>query len=258
MSDDLVALRKERDAVEIVLASPPVNRFTVEFLEQLGAALRTAAESSTAVLIRSDVDGVFAAGGDLEYMAAAGPEESDEYVALCQEVYGLCEQPGLVTVAAIDGYCLAGGLELALACDIRLAKPKAVLGLPEVRLGILPAGGAIHRLVRAVGQGVARDMLLTGLRISGVEAHRWGLVSRLVEDDLAEEARSLTRTLENGAHQATSATKFLALQASNEDMTTGLGAESSAWSKVRASGNAQEGLSAFLEKRAPQFSRRRS
>jgi enoyl-CoA hydratase len=112
--------------------------------------------------------------------------------------------------------------------------------------------------VRAVGQGVARDMLLTGLRISGVDAHRWGLVSRLVEDALPETARSLTKTIEDGAHEATSATKLLAFHASNEDMIIGLRAESSAWSNVRASDNAQEGLSAFLEKRPPRFSGRPS
>lgn len=241
--------------VEIVMGSAPVNSFSLDFLDALGQAVAAVPTGTAAVLLTSTVEGFFAAGGDLAYMAAADPRESDAYVALVQQVYAEFERPDFVSVAAVSGFCLGGGLELALACDIRMVTQAAVLGLPEVTLGILAGGGAIHRLVRAVGQGVARDMLLTGQRISGEEAHRWGLASRLVEGDVAAAARELGQVLATGSPEAVSATKTLAISASSDELGAGLSDERQAWSQVRAGANAQEGLSAFVDKRPPRFLR---
>lgn len=151
MADPGIRTRYDNGVVEIILDAPPVNSFSVRFLETLGEAVSSVPATTAAVVVTSAVPGMFAAGGDLRFMAGASAEESDAYVGLCQEVYGLFEQPRFVTLAAIDGYCLGGGLELALACDVRLVTPGAVLGLPEATRGILAGGGAIHRLVRAVG-----------------------------------------------------------------------------------------------------------
>lgn len=186
------------DAVaEIVMDSAPVNAFDRPFLEAVGEALASVPAGTRAVVVSSAVPRIFAAGGDIPYMARADLAEQVSYVELCQQVYGAFEQVGAPTIAAVDGACLGGGLELALSCDIRVVAPGVRLGLPEATLGILAGGGAIHRIVRAVGQAPARDLLLSGRRITGAEAVDIGLASRL-----AEPGRVTTAALELAAEIA--------------------------------------------------------
>lgn len=238
---------------EIRMSRPPVNQFTSQFLQSLLAAVQALPDTTRVVLLTSKLR-VFAAGGDIKYMANAELDEQTRYVELCQTVYGSFEDVRWPTVAAIDGACLGGGLELALAFDIRIAAEGAVLGLPEVGLGILPGGGAVHRLVRALGQGVARDLLLTGRQISAAEAYSWGLVSRLTAPgEAATAGRAVAEALAAGSPEAISAIKSLALGASEDQFATGLALELSEWRRVRGTRNAQEGLEAFRDKRAPSF-----
>ncbi|GAY11971.1 enoyl-CoA hydratase/isomerase family protein [Pseudonocardia sp. N23] len=177
----MILVEQHGDVAQIVMDTPPVNAFDRAFLERLGEALAGVPARTRAVVVSSAVPRIFAAGGDIPYMARADIDDQMSYVELCQEVYGAFEQVGVPTIAAVDGACLGGGLELALSCDIRVVAPGVRLGLPESTLGILAGGGAIHRIVRAVGQAPARDMLLTGRRITGAEAVGIGLASRLAE-----------------------------------------------------------------------------
>lgn len=241
--------------MHVEMDSSPVNAFTVTLLEELRDAMLQAPRDTQVVVLSSRVDGIFAAGGDLKYMAAADEASSDRYVRLCQEVYGLLERPEHVSIVAIDGACLGGGLEIALAADIRVASPTSRMGLPEGSLGILAGGGAIHRLVRAVGQGVARDLLLVGEPISGTTAHEWGLVSRLDDDPLGEAMR-LAEKVARHSPEAMAATKSLALTSSTDDFGQGLAEEHRRWLEVRRGLNAQEGLTAFAERRDPRFAAR--
>jgi enoyl-CoA hydratase/carnithine racemase len=249
-----IVTRQDGAILYITMSSPPVNAYSVEFLTALLSAVRSAEPGTGAVVLSSSADRVFAAGGDLKYMASIDERTSAEYVQLCQETYGAFEDPAFVSIAAIDGACLGGGLECALAFDVRVASPSSRLGLPEVTLGILAGGGAIHRLVRAVGQSVARDMLITGEPVSGDQAHQWGLVTRLVDDPLAEAVRIAERVAAL-APEAVAATKELAFGASTDEMGPGLDKELARWLEVRRGANSQEGLSAFAERRVPQFSR---
>ncbi|MDQ6523946.1 enoyl-CoA hydratase-related protein [Nocardioides sp. LHD-245] len=242
-----------RDGVlHVRMAHPPVNAFTVALLEELRDAFLTSGPRPRVIVLSSEVGGIFAAGGDLRFMAQADEPTSSRYVLLCQEVYGLLERSDQVSIAAIDGACLGGGLEIALAADIRVASPTSRLGLPEASLGILAGGGAIHRLVRATGQGVARDLLLAGEPISGATAHGWGLVSRLSEDPVAEALRLAARIAELSP-DAMAATKSLAIAASTDDLAAGLADEHRRWLEVRRGTNAQEGLTAFAERREARF-----
>lgn len=243
------------DAAEIVFDSPPVNAYSIPFLESVADAMTSLPSEVIAVVVTSSVDRIFAAGGDLKFMAAANRAVSDGYVTLVQETYSLFESTRYATIAAIDGACLGGGMELALACDIRIASRGARLGLPEVGLGIIAGGGAIHRLVRAVGQGIARDMLITGEPVGAEQAHSWGLVSRLVDADAATAGRELAIRLAAGAPEAIRATKELAMAASTTDLATGLRNEYLAWMDVRTTFDAQEGLEAFAERRPPRYGR---
>ncbi|GEL22905.1 hypothetical protein PSU4_18590 [Pseudonocardia sulfidoxydans NBRC 16205] len=177
----MIHVEQHGDVAQIVMDTPPVNAFDRPFLERLGEALAGVPAHTSAVVVSSAVPRIFAAGGDIPYMARADLDDQMSYVQLCQDVYGAFDHIAVPTIAAVDGACLGGGLELALSCDIRVVSPDVRLGLPEATLGILAGGGAIHRIVRALGQGPARDMLLTGRRITGADAHAVGLASRLAD-----------------------------------------------------------------------------
>jgi enoyl-CoA hydratase/carnithine racemase len=256
VTDGWVRLSHDDGLAQLVLDRPPVNQFDAQLLALVGEAVQTLGEETRAVVVSSAVAGVFAAGGDIPWMASAAIAEQLPFVELCQRTYSAFESLHCPVVVAIDGHCLGGGLELALCCDIRVAGCGARLGLPEATIGLIPGAGGTQRLVRAVGQGVARDMLLTGLRITGEQAYAWGIVSRLVDDGGAEaEAHSIARRLADGPAEAIQATKRLAVVASQLNLTDGLARERAEWEAVRRSASTQEGLTAFAERRVPDFPR---
>jgi enoyl-CoA hydratase/carnithine racemase len=251
-----VRLEHDDGVAEVVLDRPPVNQFDAALVEAVLAAVPPLDEDERvrAVLVRSAVPRMFAAGGDLPWMARAPLEEQVAFVARCQQAYTAFEALAAPVVVAIEGPCLGGGLELSLCCDIRVAGAGATLGLPETTVGLIAGAGGTQRLVRAVGQGVARDLLLTGRRLSGAEAGAMGIVSRVVEDGGAlEAARAVARQLADGATEAIMATKRLAVAASELAIDDGLARERAAWAEIRRSAATQEGLEAFAEKRRPDF-----
>jgi len=249
-----VRLVHDDGVAQLVLDHPPVNSFDAAFLQAVHDAVAALPDDALALVVGSAVDGIFAAGGDIPWMAHAPMEELLPFVALCQETYSAFERLEIPTIAAIDGACLGGGLELCLSCDIRVASEGAVLGLPEATIGLIAGAGGTQRLVRAVGQGVARDLLLTGRRISGAEAGAMGIVSRVVPGGEAlPAALDIARRLADGPAAAIRATKRLAVAAPDLSMADGLAREREEWEQVRRSPSSQEGLEAFAEKRRPQF-----
>jgi len=249
----LVRLERAGDVAEIVFDAPPVNQLSPRFVDELERAIANAA-SARAVVIVSAVERVFMAGGDIEFMANSEPHEAEAYVRRLQAVFHELERLDAPVVVGIDGAALGGGTEIALACDIRIAGAGATLGQPEVTLGIFPGGGGTHRLARSVGHTVAMDLMMSGRRISGEEAYRMNLVSRLVgAGEATAAARELGQELAAGATEAIRAVKRLALAAYDNRPLDGFAAEASLWGRVRRSANAQEGLSAFLERRKPNF-----
>lgn len=203
MTDGWVRVRHDDGLAQLVLDRPPVNQFDAPLLSLIGEAVATLGPDTRALVVSSAVPGMFAAGGDIPWMAAATIAEQLPFVELCQRTYSAFEELHCPVVVAIDGHCLGGGLELALCCDIRVAGRGAKLGTPEATIGLIPGAGGTQRLVRAVGQGVARDMLMTGLRIIGEQAFAWGIVSRLVDDGAAEvEALKVGRALADGPAEA--------------------------------------------------------
>jgi enoyl-CoA hydratase len=174
-------------------------------------------------------------------MAAKGPQEARAYAALGHRVTALLEDLPQPVVAAINGYALGGGCELALACDIRLASTAAQLGQPEVRLGILPGWGATFRLPRVVGPGMARELIYSGRVINAQEALRIGLVhAAYAPDELLPAARKLAGQI---AAQAP-----LAVQAAKRALARVAGLDRASTTRDRT-----EGMAAFLEKRTPEF-----
>jgi len=199
----------------------------------------------------------FAAGADIKYMGGLGVEEATRWGGLGHEVTGLLEQMDAPTIAAINGFALGGGCELALACDLRYASSKAKLGQPEINLGIVPGWGGTQRLARCCGLGVAKELVLTGRNVDAEEALRIGLVNAVVEpDELLPRALETARLLASKSRIALAAAKALLNRNLQGDHTENLQAEVDAFGGLFASEDAKEGLAAFAEKREPRFTGR--
>jgi enoyl-CoA hydratase/carnithine racemase len=242
-------------ALEVGLEHPPVNALDRAFVDALARVVdRCEAPDVRAVAWRSRVPRIFLAGADLGFVVNGEPAELRAYVERLQALFARVERLAVPVVVGIDGACLGGGLELALCGDVRIVGDGATLGLPEAQLGILPGAGGTQRLVRAVGQGVARDLLLTGRRLDAGEAVACGVASRRTPAGLAGPAAvALAQELAAGSPQAMAAIKALALSASETGLQDGLDREVEAWVALRATANAQEGLEAFAERRPPRF-----
>jgi enoyl-CoA hydratase/carnithine racemase len=253
-TDARIRVEHDDGLAQLTLAHPPVNQFDLEFVRLVRETVEGLPARTRAVVVGSDVPGVFAAGGDIPWMASAPIEEQLVFVRECQDAYSSFERLRCPAIAAIDGHCLGGGLELSLCCDVRVVGESASLGLPETTVGLIAGAGGTQRLVRAVGQGVARDLLLTGRRVTGAEAGALGIASRVVADGTATEvALGIGRQLADGATEAIEATKRLAVRAPDYTLEQGLDAERAEWEAMRRSPKSQEGLDAFAEKRKPDF-----
>ena len=254
MSAEWIALERKDGVAHLRMRRAPVNQFDPLLLEQIITAVGSLGAETRALVISSDLDGCFAAGGDIPWMATAPIAEQLRFVALCQDTYTSFERVTCPSLAAIEGHCLGGGLELALCCDLRIVSRTANLGLPEAGIGLIAGAGGTQRLVRAIGQGVARDMLLTGRRIDGSEAIALGLASRLAAPgEATADALEIAARLAAGPAEAIAATKRLAVAASELPIEEGLARERAEWEGVRRSASTQEGLEAFAERRPPDF-----
>ncbi|HZO05756.1 MAG TPA: enoyl-CoA hydratase/isomerase family protein [Solirubrobacterales bacterium] len=250
---DLVHLQRVGDVAEFVFDAPPVNQLSPAFVDELEAAIDGVGDAR-AVAITSAVPKIFMAGGDIKLMEGSPVAEQGAYIRRLQATFHALEMLELPVVVGIDGAALGGGTEIALACDIRIAAADATMGQPESTLGIFPGGGGTHRLVRSVGNTVAMDLMMSGRRISGEEAGGYNLVSRVVgSGEATAAAKELAAELANGATEALRAIKRLGLASYDTPPVQGFAAEAAEWTRVRESANAQEGLSAFLERRTPNF-----
>jgi enoyl-CoA hydratase/carnithine racemase len=257
MPDRVLFLERFPDEHIAVLTfdRPPLNAIDEQVVSELAEATAelSADESTRAVLVRSALDGVFMAGADVnEFQRIA--EEGVDRALLAQQVFtGFAELPQ-PTVAAINGHALGGGLELALACDFRFAAhvDGALIGLPEVRLGLLPGAGGTQRLTRIVGPARATELIMKGIQLSPGEAADDGIVHFLVEPaELEAKARDYTVRLARQAPIALRGIKRAIRAASTPD---GLSVEADAFRDVVASEDAQTGVKAFLDGERATFS----
>jgi enoyl-CoA hydratase len=197
----------------------------------------------------------FIAGADIKYMSGLGVEEAMAWGALGHEVGRLLETMAKPTIAAVNGFALGGGCELALACDIRYASSNAKLGQPEVNLGIIPGWGGTQRLARVCGLGVAKELIFTGRTVDAEEALRIGLVNA-VHDPVLDKARETAQLLATKSPVALRVMKLLANGALGGDHGANLAAEAESFAELFSSDDAKEGLAAFVEKREPRFTGR--
>ncbi|NIM95745.1 MAG: hypothetical protein GTO18_18750 [Anaerolineales bacterium] len=196
----------------------------------------------------------FIAGADIPTMLKATPEQAEEYTRFGQEVMNDIETLNKPVIAAINGYALGGGLEVALACDIRIASSEARMGFPEVGLGIFPGFGGTQRATRLIGKGYASELIFSGIHITADEAERIGLVNRVVlPQQLMAESRKLVERITKQGPLAVSGAKAAINQALHVSLEEGLEFELKGVLKTFQSEDQKEGMTAFLEKRKPEF-----
>ena len=207
------------------------------------------------VVITGAGEKAFISGADLTELKEATPIEIEEYAStLGQQLYTDIENLRVPVIAMINGFCLGGGLELALCCDIRIASVSARFGLPEVNVALLPGGGGTQRLPRLIGWGRAKELIYTGKIIDATEAEKLGLVNKVVPpDSLEAEVRQLAETITGKSTLVIRLLKKLLNKAMYADLATGLSYEKASFALCFASEDHAEGIAAFLEKRQPEF-----
>ena len=227
------------------------DRPTLEELRDRLVELRDDSETHVVVLTGGG-EKAFAAGADIKYMSGLDVDEAKEWGDLGHACGQLLETMAKPTIAAINGFALGGGCEIALACDLRYASSAAKLGQPEINLGIIPGWGGTQRLARVCGLGVAKDLILTGRVVDAEEALRIGLVNG-VHDPVLEKAREVAALLASKSPVALAAAKRAMNHALQGDQVDNLEREADEFGTLFASEDAHEGMTAFAEKREPKF-----
>ncbi len=227
------------------LDNPPVNVITEEMLAEVAREVSEPDDATRVIVIRGRGDRAFSAGADI---ANFGQGDTARAAAI-QKTADRIEASPLPVVAAIHGYCLGGGLELALACDFRVAQENASLGLPEIRLGLAPGGGGTQRLPRLIGPNRAKWMIMSGDRIPAIKAQVWGLVEFVVED-MDEGIAQVAGTLAAQSPTALREVKELLHETRDERDDR---REYETFVRLVESEDGREGVAAFLEKREPRW-----
>lgn len=241
----------------VTLARPKalnaLNDRTLDELAQVFGAI--ASETAVkAVIVTGDGEKAFVAGADIGELAGLTPDAAKTASAKGQRVFGAIEGCGKLVVAAVNGFALGGGLELALACHVRFACPEAKLGLPEVSLGLIPGYGGTQRLPRLVGTGRALEMILGGDAVDAAMAERIGLVNRVVpRAELLAAADAFARRVMTRGPLAVAFAIESVLAGGTQSIRAGEGIESEQFAKCFATEDMKEGTRAFLDKRKPQF-----
>jgi enoyl-CoA hydratase len=234
-----------------------LNALNTALLEELLATLTDlGADPGVGVLVLTgEGDRSFIAGADIKEMAGKTPLEARAYSELGQEIAHKLETMRKPTIAAVNGYALGGGCEMALACDVRLASENAEFGQPEINLGIIPGWGASQRLARATNIGYAKELVFTGRTVDAEEALRVGLV-QAVHDPVLDKALETARLLAGKSPVALRVAKRLVNAALAGEHDANLTAEADMFGELFSSADAKEGLAAFVEKREPTFTGR--
>jgi enoyl-CoA hydratase len=256
-------MEPERVQVEIfqkvcilTMNNPPANALSPEFRNEVASKLGEISKNDGVwtLIITGAGERFFAAGADIPTLVKLDRTAGLERVRKAREFYGGVASFEKPVIAAINGICMGGGLELALVCDIRIAAQHARLGVPEVNLGLIPGAGGTQRLPRAIGPGWANYLLLTGEAIPADKALEVGLVQEVVAFDLLREAAlRLADKINSKGPLAVRAAKRASSRGLQQPLEKGLDMENEAFAELCATQDKNEGITAFLEKRKPQF-----
>jgi enoyl-CoA hydratase len=254
-------LVERRGAVTVLFVNRPdvLNALNRETLGEIEMCARQFAEDPAqgALIVTGAGEKSFVSGADINELAVLDARGAEAISRLGQRVFEVLERCSKPVIAAINGYAFGGGCELALACHMRLASENAVLGLPEVSLGIIPGYGGTQRLPRLVGTGRALEIMLSGRRVKADEAERTGLVNRVVpREQLLAEAEKLAQAILKNGPLAVAAVLEAVQRGLQVGLDDGLRLESGLFGILAASEDMHEGLNAFLAKRPAQFQRK--
>lgn len=254
--NDKLLLQKSGSVATITFNDPAtLNALTVDLLRSYKTLLEDlAGDSETRVVILTGAGKAFVAGADIAYMRGLTPPQALAYAKDTVECYRLMEDMDQVFIAAVNGYALGGGCELAMSCDLRIASTKARFGLPEVGLGIFPAGGGTQRLPRLVGDAVARELIFTAQAVDAQRARDLGMVSAVAEpEDLMDTARTLADKVLRNSMSAVALAKKSMNRGRQMGLDAAIAQDQSLFGVCFGSPDQLEGMGAFLEKRKPVF-----
>ncbi len=255
MSEDAVVLHEDRgDGVHVLTVNRPkaLNALNGAVLDGLMAQLDALGDSPRCVIL-TGAGKAFVAGADIAAMKTLSPAEAESFAARGQALARRLATAPYPVIAAVHGYALGGGCELALACDIILAGPRALFGQPEVKLGVIPGFGGTQRLARRVGFGQALDLCLTARNVPADEAVAMGLATRLVGADVLDEAVELARQMAALGPVALRLAKRAIHEGYDANLDVALAAEKSLFALCFATADQREGMAAFLERRPAAF-----
>jgi len=240
----------------ITLDNPPANSYDLDVMSEFGGAVDDAIDSGArAIVVRSASAKFFSAGADVKKFLAGDVPANMEMIGISQAAFRRMAESPAVFIAHIAGHALGGGLEIALACDVRLATAGTYkLGTPEVTLGLLPGNGGTQRLTRLLGPSRAMDLLLTGRTFTPAQAQEWGLVAAVYDPvDADDRVRAYAAALAHGPALAIAAIKRCVYEGGEQPLSEGLALEAELVEHLFGTQDAREGLHAFLDKRTPEF-----
>jgi enoyl-CoA hydratase len=257
MSDSVV-LKVEREGwLEVTVNRPAaLNALNAEVLDGLAAvaAELKSRDDLRGMILTGAGEKAFVAGADIAGLVGLGPAEAVAFARRGQAIFDAIERCGKPVIAAVNGWALGGGCELALACHVRILARTAKLGLPEVSLGVIPGYGGTQRLPRLVGTGRALQMILTGDPVDADEAYRIGLANQVVEPaELVDACRKLASRIAIRGPRAVSIALESVLGGRDRELAEAMGWEADQFGQAAATEDWAEGTGAFLEKRKPEF-----
>lgn len=239
----------------IEMNGPPANSYGISFMREMRGAIQEAVADPgcKVVIVRSALQGVFCGGADIKQFKENTPSENDDMIAVAHETLSKPVRSEKIFIAEIAGHALGGGLEIALACDLRFAaRADYKIGLPEVSLGLLPGNGGTQRLTALVGVSKAIELMATGERLSPDEAYRLGIINRLCEPaELSSNTRAFAEQLARGATLAIGKIKRSVYD--GQSFEEGMAHERRNIGVLFTSSDAREGFTAFVERRKPKF-----
>ncbi|MGZ3458262.1 MAG: enoyl-CoA hydratase/isomerase family protein [Archangium sp.] len=245
------------DAIAILTIDRPkaLNALNSKTLQELESALSSLPPTARALIITGGGDKAFVAGADISEMVSISAAQAREFAALGHRVFHMLEQLPIPTIAAVNGFALGGGCELALACDLIYASEKAKLGLPEVSLGVIPGFGGTQRLTRAVGKMRAKELVFTGERLDAAKAKEIGLVLEVLPaEQLLPHCKAVAgKMIKNGPLAVSQAKRVIEFGA-DQDLRAANELERQGFAVLFGSQDQKEGMKAFLEKRTANFS----
>ncbi len=257
MQGKFIRTRVDDHVGYIEIAKPKANTYDLDMMREFDQAVEEFRfdDAARVLVLSSSVPGFFSAGADIEMLKKSQPDFKAMFCLHCQETLDKFAKTPKIVIAAINGHCVGGGLEIALSCDLRMmAKDSGRIGLPEVTLGVLPGTGGTQRLPRLVGTSRALDMMITGKLLSPEEALAIGLVNYVYpKESFDRDVQAYASALAHGPVRAVSLIKRSVIEGIEMPLTAGLALERELQNRLFVTDDAKEGLTAFVEKRKPTF-----